>query len=551
MKAQDKTKEELVAELLELRGRNSELEALALQWKETEDRLQKSEERLELALKGADLGLWDYNLQTGEAFINQRRAEMVGYSVDELEPHFSSWGRMVHPDDTHKVRKAFNAHVKGETPLYECEHRLRCKSGEYIWVLARAKVVEHDAAGNPVRITGTSLDITERKRAEAVLRRAGEELDQMVQERTAELGKANEELRKEIAERKQAEEALRESEEKYRLLVETSQNGIFIAQDALIKFANPRVSEVTGYSNEELLGGPGTRFIHPEDMEWVLQNHLKRLRGETVQSRYAFRIVTKGGEVRWVEFEGVLINWKGRPAVLCFTTDITHRKQAEEALKESEAKYRFLTESMQDIVWTVDLGMNTTYVSSSIEKVLGFTPEERMNQAASEQLTPESFELAGKLFAKELQYDTEPDADPDRTMRLELDYLRKDGSVVCLETILSFIRDEKSNPTGIYGLSRDVTERKKAEQTLLESEERYRKLVDLAPDGIAVHSEGKVIFANKAAAALLGGTPADFIGRTALDFVDPDSRDLVKKRIERMSETGVAAPLVEDKVGPG
>ena len=76
---------------------------------------------------------------------------MVGYSVDEIKPHLSSWGTMVHPDDLKRVIEAFNDHAKGETSFYECEHRLRCKSGEYIWVLARAKIVERDpTTGSPV-----------------------------------------------------------------------------------------------------------------------------------------------------------------------------------------------------------------------------------------------------------------------------------------------------------------------------------------------------------------------------------------------------------------
>ena len=145
---------EVLATRVEYRGSPALMGNIAdiTERKKAEAALRESEERLQLALKGADLGLWDYNLQTGEAWISQRRAEMVGYSVDEIEPHISSWGRMVHPDDLHRVVEAFNAHAKGETPFYECEHRLRCKSGEYIWVLARAKVVARDAMGSPVPI---------------------------------------------------------------------------------------------------------------------------------------------------------------------------------------------------------------------------------------------------------------------------------------------------------------------------------------------------------------------------------------------------------------
>ena len=134
MKDQDKTKEELIDELASARERIAELEdsldTFRRQYptspapgmitdiadrKAAEAALAESEERLQLALRGADLGLWDYNLQTGEAFVSQRHAEMVGYSVDEIEPHISSWGSMVHPEDLPRVVAAFNAHARGET----------------------------------------------------------------------------------------------------------------------------------------------------------------------------------------------------------------------------------------------------------------------------------------------------------------------------------------------------------------------------------------------------------------------------------------------------
>jgi PAS domain S-box-containing protein len=163
--------------------------------KRIEEALRESEERLQLALRGADLGLWDYNLQTGEAWISPRHAEMIGYSVDELEPHVSAWGRLVHPDDVARVVEAFNAHAKGETPFFECEHRLRCKSGEYICVLARAKIVERDAAGSPVRLTGTSLDITDRKRAREELVEAGNAAEAANRAKTEFLANMSHELR--------------------------------------------------------------------------------------------------------------------------------------------------------------------------------------------------------------------------------------------------------------------------------------------------------------------------------------------------------------------
>jgi two-component system cell cycle sensor histidine kinase/response regulator CckA len=128
--------------------------------------LRESEERFELALSGADLGSWDWNLETGDIHTNSRWAEMLGYTLDTLTPNIASWGALIHPDDTKRVGNTFAAHLKGETQTYDCEYRVRSSSGQWVWILDRGQVVERNAAGRAVRAAGTHLDITERKRAE-------------------------------------------------------------------------------------------------------------------------------------------------------------------------------------------------------------------------------------------------------------------------------------------------------------------------------------------------------------------------------------------------
>lgn len=132
-----------------------------------EEELRDTRERLELALKGADMGSWDWNVQTGAVIYNKRWAEMLGYSLEEMESHFRSWEKLVHPDDLPSFRGVLNAHLEGKTPFYETEHRLRHKSGEWLWVLDKGKVIERDAQDKPLRACGTQLDITGRKQAEA------------------------------------------------------------------------------------------------------------------------------------------------------------------------------------------------------------------------------------------------------------------------------------------------------------------------------------------------------------------------------------------------
>jgi PAS domain S-box-containing protein len=152
---------------------------------QAEAALRESEQRLELALKGADLGLWDLNVQTGVDIVDQRAAKMLGFSLDEIEPHVKWWDNRTHPDDLPRTTETFEAHLRGETPFYECEYRLLTKSGEWKWILDRGKIVQRDEQGHPFRLTGTHLDITERKQAEEALRIQNEQLQARNQELAA------------------------------------------------------------------------------------------------------------------------------------------------------------------------------------------------------------------------------------------------------------------------------------------------------------------------------------------------------------------------------
>jgi len=133
---------------------------------QAEDRLRKSEERLQSALDALDGGIWDWNVATGEVYFSARWAEMLGYEPDDIKPHLSTWEDALHPDDKPEVFRSLNDHFERRRPNYRSEHRMRTKSGAWIWVLDRGKVVRWGEDGRPLRMTGTEVDITERKRAE-------------------------------------------------------------------------------------------------------------------------------------------------------------------------------------------------------------------------------------------------------------------------------------------------------------------------------------------------------------------------------------------------
>ncbi|MDY6905166.1 MAG: PAS domain-containing protein [Thermodesulfobacteriota bacterium] len=138
--------------------------------RQSREQIIENEKRMELALNGADLGTWDWDTKTGKMMLNERWAEMLGYTSDEILPHISSWEALIHPEDLPGVMDKLNAHLRGETVSYETEHRLKNKQGQWIWVLDRGRVIERDNQGEPIRACGTHLDINDKKRFDAQIR---------------------------------------------------------------------------------------------------------------------------------------------------------------------------------------------------------------------------------------------------------------------------------------------------------------------------------------------------------------------------------------------
>jgi two-component system cell cycle sensor histidine kinase/response regulator CckA len=179
-------------------------------------------------------------------------------------------------------------------------------------------------------------ELEEKNQAEKELQGHKTHLEERIRERTAELTRANAELQQEIAERRQVAHALRESEEKYRLLVETANEAIFIAQDGVIKFPNPKTIEITGYTYDEVKAMPFVNLIHPDDRELVAERYRLRLMGENPPSDYAFRIINKAGAELRVQINSALTTWEGRPATINLIRDITQQLQLEERLRQSQ-----------------------------------------------------------------------------------------------------------------------------------------------------------------------------------------------------------------------
>jgi len=201
-----------------------------------------------------------------------------------------------------------------------------------------------------------------------------------------------------ITGRKQALEELRLSEERYRVLVDNASEAIMVAQDGKFKFVNLTLCEMMGYSSEELLAMPSfADLIHPEDRETAVDRYIRRIAGENFPGTYLFRVITKGNVEKWTQYHAILINWEGRPATLNFFTEVTERKQAEQALLDSEEKYRAVVENAYEAIYIIEKG-RLTFFNPMLLKMTGYTTEEILNMDFSQLVHPDDLPRIKNIF---------------------------------------------------------------------------------------------------------------------------------------------------------
>jgi PAS domain S-box-containing protein len=283
--------------------------------KRTEAALRESEERLSLAFAGAQEGVWDWNLETGQVVYSPRWKQMLGYEEWEIEPHVSAWERLLHPDD-HERARALNAAVARGERGYEAEFRLRHKAGHFVDVLSRGLPVRREPGGPVVRIVGTHFDLTERKRAEA---------------------------------------ALRESEERLTLAFAGAQEGIYdwnLETGAVVY--SPHWKRMLGYEDHEIEPHVSAfeRLIHPDDLNRATHVNTSVSQGE-MPYEMEFRLRHKNGHYIHVLSRGFPVRREPNgPVVRIVGThfDLTERKQAEES-RERERSERARTELLGRLVF--------------------------------------------------------------------------------------------------------------------------------------------------------------------------------------------------------
>jgi PAS domain S-box-containing protein len=385
--------------------------------------LAESEKKYRTLVTQSPDGIFIVDLQGTFLDVNKAMCERLKYSEEEFLS-MKIWD--IVPEkyvDLHKKRLADI--LRGEAPNEAAEYVVRGKDEKmhYVEVLSNPYFRENEVIG----FQGIARDITERKKAE---------------------------------------EALRESEEKYRLLVENANEAIFVIQDGMLRFFNIKNIELIGYSKEELTSTPFINFVHPDDREVALGRYLKRIRGEELTGVNFFRIIDKAGNIKWAEVNSVLISWEGRPATLNFLNDITERKRAEEALSASEERFRMLFEGAAEGILVADIeSKQFKYSNPAICKMLGYTAEELVRLSVADIHHKEALGYVVAEF--------EAQARGEKILSPEIPCLRKDGSVIYASIATSpvVIDGRKCN----VGFFMDITEHKKTEEALKQTEEQLRQ----------------------------------------------------------------------------
>ncbi len=390
-----------------------------------------------------------------------------------------------------------------------------------------------DNKGEFLGFRGATTDVTARVRAEEALRQARDELEQRVAQRTAELREANEQLKMEIAERKLAEQALRESEERYKRLVETTNVIPWEADLSTWRFTyvGPQAVSLLGYALDDWYGaGFWPNAIHPDDRdEAVAFRQATSARGEDHDVEY--RMLTADGDVVWMrDVVTVVSDEHGPKALRGIMIDITEQKQAQVALYEREAQFRAIMDSAPVEIYLKDREGRYVRINRRYEELWGVKDEEVRGKLPGDIHHQENFVTSTR--AHDLAV-----LQSGRTIEQEDDVLFEDG-VHTLHMIKFPIRDSDGNISGLGAIATDVTERKRAQEALHRSEERLQRSVLDAPIPIMMHAEGgEVLMISKRWSELSGYSHADI--PTIHDWTEKAydaNKERVRDRIRRLCE---------------
>jgi PAS domain S-box-containing protein len=496
-------------------------EAIHYKRKRAEEAIRENEGKLRILFESISDGIIVSDLEGQIIDVNDAAVHLMGYS-DKVEVIGRTGFEFITEKDRAKaIEDAMKAIELGHGPAFE--YTFVDKDGREYDAEASASLL-FDDSGNPVGFVSVIRDITERKRSE---------------------------------------EALRESEEKLRVMFESTSEGIAITDlKGKILDVNDAILRMSGLSREELIGQEGYKLVPPEDSKNIMEQGMKVVKSETGTGKMSYETTPTSGRAYDVDLSiSVLRDSSGdSTGFVAITRDITEHKRKDEALYESESRYRLLAENVTDIIWTMDMNLQFTYFSPSIRR-LGYSVEEAVALSLDNILSPGSLNIVQEVFAEEMaieeldrkrregaissqdvlnlltsdQRDDISDITVDewlaqrkvpwskhrmRILEVEL-YLKDSSTTIWVELAVGFVRDSDGKPDGIVGIARDISERKKAEEEKLLAVTEKAAVLDSMGEGLLIIGmEGKVISCNPAFERLCGYTQGDLIGRDAVGLIN-------------------------------
>lgn len=384
----------------------------------TESGLERAKQRLELALDGGNLAEWHYQIDGDELYAGDGWVRFLGH---ERSPPISTGAEFfaaIHPDDAPTAHAALVRALKGESEEYDAEMRTPTRRGGWKWLHTRGRIVERNAAGRALRMSGTVSDIDERKRAEA---------------------------------------ALRDAESRYRSLVELAPDGILVHSGSLIEYANPEMARLLkAGAPRNLIGNRVEDLVHPEATARLHERLAYLAAGPGLLQFEERRLKCLDGSEIVAEVGAVSYLDRGRLVVLAMFRDVTERRKAREALAEREQRFRDVAEAAGEYVWESDAEGRFTYLSGRAEAVLGYARTELLGRRAADFMPLGEEQMVEEWFAR---HAVNRSAFRDLVHRSII----RSGGVIWLSVSGVPTHDAAGRWTGYRGTAADVTARKQAE----------------------------------------------------------------------------------------
>lgn len=512
--------------------------------KQADEKLRDSQVHIEMALKGANAATWDWNVQTGETVFNERWAEIVGYSLRELEPvNIQTWIDLCHPEDLQRSDELLHKHFAGETEFYECEARMKHKNGSWVWVIDRGKVMKWDAEGKPLRMFGTHLDITERKREESYTQ---------ARLRLANLSYEKLDLDSLMRTMLDEAEALTDSQIGFFHFVDHDQNTISLQAWSTNTLETLCTAEGKGQHYPVATAGVWADGIR--DGEPRLYNDYASLPnrrglppGHAPVTRFvsvpikrdnlivaAIGVGNKAQDYTQRDREIV-----ARLAEEAF--DIVLRKRAEQALRSSEEKYRGLMESLDSVIAATDANGLILYINDVAAQGLGGKAEEFIGKTMDEIFPPEYAQAQLAIIRQVIHENHAIVSETPNFIHGKLHWYRISYQPIHTET--GEVSHVLVNATDINHLKTIQQELQDLNRTLEEKvNERTAEVLDLydnAPAGYhSLDTSGKFVMVNQTELNWLGYLREELLGQPFADFLVESSRQIFADYFPTLKQQG-------------